>query len=63
MGNMNSLGGLIALGGKGVGAAQVGSGIGSLAAGLERVLAIATQSKLFSLRKDRVMRLEQLLRD
>jgi len=48
---MNSLGGLIALGGKGAGAAEVGSGIGSLAVGLERVLAIFTQSKLFSFMK------------
>lgn len=51
VGNMNSLGGLIALGGKSAGAVEVGSGIGSLAAGLERVLAIVTQSKRFSFMK------------
>ena len=50
VGSMNSLGGLTALGGKGVGAAKVGSGIGSLA-GLERVLAIVTRSKPFSFMK------------
>ena len=45
---MNSLGGLTALEDKWAGVAKVGSRIG---AGLERVLAIVTQSKLFSFMK------------